>query len=225
MGIKRKEKMKNYCFYYKGEKENPHKVGTDINRWWWHESVYFREGLPKDHKHWEESALNELHSIPAIEPIMCDYDVPIETKGFLCYTVASTMGHAPMEDFWYLADYGRGFLPERIWDGSHEDVPMTEEELHKLCRYYKGGDQNPFEMDNPRYTFWEIEKTWAKLVANDPHRSSKYLVPFLLAFDGGLPGFPVDETIKATMYEHFIRFGGSKDAFCQYLTNYVNLAL
>ena len=102
---------------------------------------------------------------------------------------------------------------------------MAGEGLDKPWREYNGGEQAPCEMDNPRYTFWEIEKTWAKLVANDPHRSSKYLVPFLLAFDGGLPGFPVDETIKATMYEHFIRFGGSKDAFCQYLINYVNLAL
>jgi len=217
--------MKKYCFYYKNEKENPFEAGTDINRWWWYESMYFRYGIHEDHKMWEENAIEAMHEIPAIEFLMCASDVPIETKGFLCWSVGTTLSHNPYEDFVFFREYGRGFLPEHLYSGEHIDAPYSEETLYKMCRYYKGGDQNPFEVDNPRYTFWEIEMTWFKLVANDTHRSSKYLVPFLLAFDGGLPGFPVEDTLKATIYEHFIHFGGSKDAFCQYLTKYVNLAL
>lgn len=216
--------MKNYCFYYKGEKENPYDQLSDKGRWWWYESVYFINGLPEDHKKWEEDALANLHEIPAIEFLMCAGDVPIETKGFLCYSVATTLCHNAYEKFWFFREYGRGYLPEYLYSGEHIDTPMTEEARIKKCRYYKGGNQNPFEVNDQRYTFWELEYSWFKLVANDYDRSSKYMVSFLLDFDGGLPGFKIDETLKATMYDQFVHFGGSKDSFCDFLINYINLA-
>lgn len=217
--------MKKYCFYYKGEKENPYERFSDIGQWWWHESVYFREGLPEDHKRWEKLAIEAANDIPAIEFLMCAGDVPIETKGFLCYTVGTTLGHAPLEKFHYLREYGRGFLPEHLYTGEHIDTPMSEEARISLCRYYKGEDQNPFNVNDQRYTFWDIEYGWFKLVANDYTRSSNYIVPFLLAFDGGLPGFKIDETIKATLFNHYMHFNGSKDGFGDFLLRYMTLVI
>ena len=224
MDLKGKRKMKKYCFYYKGEEENPYEPGTDINRWWWYESMYFADGLPENHAQWEELAVKAAHDISSIEFLMCAPDVPIETKGFLSYSVATTLCHSAYETFRFFKEYGRGFLPDYLYTGEHIDTPMTEESRFSLCRYYKGGDQNPFEVSDLRYTFWEIEETWFKLVANDTSRSTKYIVPFLLAFDGGLPGFPVDETLKATLYEHFVHFGGSKKDFVSFLVKYLSLA-
>ncbi len=220
----KEEKKKKYCFYYKGEEKNPYDLGTDIRQWWWYESMYFRDGLPKNHKHWEECAVSAMHDIPEVEFLMCAPDVPIETKGFLAWSIGTTLCHVHEADFGFFREYGRGFLPDYLYTGEAIDHLMTEEERYKLCRYYKGGDQNPFEVNDQRYTFWELEETWFKLVANDFSRSSKYIVPFLLAFDGGLPGFPIDETLKATMYEQFIHFGGSKDSFGDFLINYLKLA-
>lgn len=216
--------MKKYCFYYKGEKENPYEPGTDIHQWWWYESMYFKHVFPADRSRWEKLAVSAANDIPAIEFLMIAGDVPIETKGFLAWSVATTLPHAALETFDFFREYGRGFLPEHLYTGEIPDRPMTEEERFKLCRYYKGGEQNPFEASDMRYTFWEIEKTWFKLVANDFSRQGKYLVPFLLSFEGGLRDIPVDDTLKATLYEHYIRFGGSKSGFVSFLLKYMKLA-
>lgn len=229
-------KKRKYCFYYKGEKENPYdhrtlKYGpvdfdSDISRWWWYESMYFRSdrSLPGNHKEWEDLAVKAMHEIPAVEFLMCAPDVPIETKGFLAWSIATTLCHVAHENFDFFEEYGRGFLPDYLYTGEAIDHLMTEEERYKLCRYYKGGDQNPFEVNDQRYTFWGIEETWFKLVANDFSRRAKYVVPFVLAFDRGLPGFPIDESLKATMYEYYLHFGGSKDSFGDFLISYLCLA-
>ena len=215
--------MKKYCFYYKGEKENPYDKESDKYKWWWYESMYFRNGLPENHKHWESFINEDCHKIPAIEFLMIAGDVPIETKGFLEWSVATTLGHTPLENFWFFREYGRGFLPEHLYTGELIDYDYSDEAIYSMCLYYKGEEENPFEPNNMQYTFWNLEKVWAKLVVNNEPRRTKYIVSFLLDFPDGLAGFPIDETLKATMYEQFMHFGGSKGDFCKFLVNYMSM--
>lgn len=210
---------KNYCLYYHGEADNPFAPDDVKSRWWWYESDYFFKGLPGDHKEWEKQALDCIHDIPEIETLMCSSDVPIETKGFLCRSVAITLCHNAMADFGFFHDYGRGIYPDSLYE-----PPKEEKDPLKLCHFYKGEAECPFDMNSADSTYWSIEETWVKLVVDDEDRSDKYLVPFLLEFDGGLDGFKIPVTLKATMYEQFTHFGGSKGAFPDFLLSYLSRA-
>lgn len=220
----RKTDKYKYSLYYKGEEENPFDPGDVRSQWWWYESHYFFNGLPGDHNRWEKEALKCIHDIPEIEILMNSCDVPIETKGFLCYSVATTLCHNAMAHFSFFREYGRGFFPDYHYDGSPEPIEWTDEVKFNFCLYYKGEQVCPYEYNDDRHTFWDMEKSWFKLVAGNEDRGSKYVFSFCLDFGGGLDEYNIECTLKATMYELFTHFGGTKDAFPAFLTNYLALA-
>lgn len=210
---------KNYCLYYHGEADNPFAPDDVKSRWWWYESMYFGRVFDTDHEKWESFVPRAKDDIESVAHLMNSQDVSIETKGFLVWSIGTTMGHNPYETFDFFHDYGRGIYPDSLYE-----PPKEEKDPLKLCHFYKGEAECPFDMNSADSTYWSIEETWVKLVVDDEDRSDKYLVPFLLEFDGGLDGFKIPVTLKATMYEQFTHFGGSKGAFPDFLLSYLSRA-
>lgn len=229
----KREELK-YSIYYKGEEECPFDEGTNEALWWWHESMYFRFGLPENHEHWETMALECKDEIEPIKRLMNSDLVPIETKGFLCYSVGTTLGHNPHEDFKFFYEYGRGHFDDSIYKELYEididELPESEKEeirknaMNKYCLYYHGEESCPFEETDSRARYWDLEQTWIKLVVASEVRQDNMLLPFALDFPDTLDGYKIDVTLKATMYDRFMHFGGSKDDFPAFLLSYLSHA-
>ena len=45
---------------------------------------------------------------------------------------------------------------------------MTHQEFIDTCKYYKGEKTNPFNDDDKRYWYWEIENIYVIRIENDP---------------------------------------------------------
>lgn len=54
---------------------------------------------------------------------------------------------------------------------------MTKKEFLQHCHYYNGEGDNPYDVENQRnfYTFWQLEKQCAEMIAAIPD----YLLPFI----------------------------------------------
>lgn len=97
---------------------------------------------------------------------------------------------------------------------------MANEEALKFCRYYHGEPETPFDLDDIKSTYWSIEETWIKLVVDNETRSDNLLLPFMVDF-GGMDYVHIPVTLKATIYDQFCHFGGSKGEFMDFLLAYL----
>lgn len=228
-------KISEFCHYYKGEANNPFQpYFSDKWRWWFYESQYFRNGeLHPNHKHWEELAVNAKDDIPAIKHLMNDDLVPIETKGFLAYSVGTTLTHSAMEDFKFFEEYGRGFIPSIVYDGNIPEYCTDFASLPELnkkrirkgliesCRYYKGEKENPMPPADIRATFWEVEQIYVTQLFFDNYLRRQYTEEFIDAFPDRLNSVDDNKTpdlLKALLFQ---QSGSDKSGFLRVLLQYI----
>lgn len=100
---------------------------------------------------------------------------------------------------------------------------MKKDELIKLCKYYKGEDNNPFKDD--KQTAWSIENNWVKEVSGD--KPSALLAEYCLTFQRIYPQWANDKVIpmslKALLHDRYTHFGGSDDGFIKWIKKYYRL--
>lgn len=93
-----------------------------------------------------------------------------------------------------------------------------------LCKYYKGEEENPFDIKSIQRTFWTLEQSWVKLVLTNETRSANYALEFSLDFPDNLDYIDIPLTLKATMYDRYYHFMDGKDGFPEFLLAYINNA-
>lgn len=89
---------------------------------------------------------------------------------------------------------------------------MHKDSLLKLCRYYHGEKNNPYEGD--KALLWDYERVWVEDSANDSDSISEYLSDYLTY---GLRDFSkfdkIPVTLKAMLFNHYAKNAYSmKDA-------------
>lgn len=100
---------------------------------------------------------------------------------------------------------------------------MKNESALPLCKFYRGEKECPFDPDDQRSTFWDMEESWIKLVLGNEDKEDALLIPFLLKM-GGLDGFDYPSTLKATMFDQYCHFnGGDSSGFVEFLLAYAVL--
>ena len=96
---------------------------------------------------------------------------------------------------------------------------MENKHLSK-CRYYHGEEENPFNPSSIRYTFWTIEKIYIVIVLNSEIEQENIGAAFSIDFPDLLEEYDMPVFLKATLYTQYVRFGGSKENFEDWLLEY-----
>lgn len=90
------------------------------------------------------------------------------------------------------------------------------------CLYYNGEDECPFNPRSLQYTYWRMEKIWVKITCQDETVEDNRLQEFLVDFPDGIDSIEsIQTSLKATIYNQYCRFGGSKEGFEDYLITYL----
>lgn len=103
-------------------------------------------------------------------------------------------------------------------------MTKMNKELLKLCHYYKGETQNPFEkQDQNKAMIWEIEKIWYTDVQNDNYSFTDMLTEY---FAAGLREFEQYDdtpiTLKALLFNSYMKtsFDSNPDPFREFYHEY-----
>lgn len=100
---------------------------------------------------------------------------------------------------------------------------MTHKEALSYCRYYNGEAQCPFDLKSRQSRWWDIEETWVKLVIPDEYRFNSFCNEFLDVFPDGMPVIKsVPISLKATLYDQHLHWGGTRDSFEDILFTYLH---
>lgn len=93
------------------------------------------------------------------------------------------------------------------------------------CLYYKGEQSCPYNDRSIKSGFWRIEKIWVKIVRDNEIESNNKMGDFLSVFPDGIKTIEsIPDTLKATMYNQYCRFGGSDEGFEDYLITYLAMS-
>lgn len=95
-----------------------------------------------------------------------------------------------------------------------------------LLHYYKGEDKNPFDIDTPSNSYWELEYMWYNQVVNDEYMTKEYLEEFFIDFPGLCDNISKETptSLKSFLYNRYTQFGGSKEGFESWLMQYIQNA-
>lgn len=97
------------------------------------------------------------------------------------------------------------------------------ETLIPVCKYYKGGDKNPFDQKTIAYSFWELEWMWVNMAygtdANLEY-TEDYLIDFGMSLENISSNIPL--SLKSFMYFQHCQRGRSKDGFKDFLIAFLN---
>ena len=78
---------------------------------------------------------------------------------------------------------------------------MPNNELIKFCRYYHGGDKNPYEgKDQNKAMFWDIERYW---LIESMKRSPNFSEALTMYLNCGLNDFSFDDGVPLTLKAEF----------------------
>lgn len=78
---------------------------------------------------------------------------------------------------------------------------MSENVLFKYCRYYRGGDKNPYEgKDQNKAMFWDIERYWLIQSMKQSPNFSEALTVYL---NCGLNDFNFNDGVPLTLKAEF----------------------
>lgn len=103
-------------------------------------------------------------------------------------------------------------------------MTKMNKELLKLCHYYNGETQNPFEnKDQNKAMIWEIERIWHIDVQNDNYSFTDMLTDY---FTAGLREFEqyddVPITLKALLFNRYMKtsFDSNPEPFKEFYLEY-----
>lgn len=99
---------------------------------------------------------------------------------------------------------------------------MPNNELIKFCRYYHGGDKNPYEgKDQNKAMFWLYERHWLQEASQNTPDFSNELTEYLnlglndYRYDDGVP-----LTLKALLYNRYSHWmSADVEAFKEFYEN------
>lgn len=101
---------------------------------------------------------------------------------------------------------------------------MPNNELIKFCRYYHGGDKNPYEgKDQNKAMFWIYERHWLQEASRKEPDFSLVLTDYLnrglndFSFDDGVP-----LTLKALLFNRFEQWNEGDGFEEWYKSEYLN---
>lgn len=93
---------------------------------------------------------------------------------------------------------------------------MKTADLLSFCRYYKGEDENPYDVIDPRYNAWNCEKCWISLKNTDDNFLHGLCQEFLSVFPDWTSDAPVPVSLRALIFDRYTHFGGSDAGFISF---------
>lgn len=106
---------------------------------------------------------------------------------------------------------------------------MTREEIVNLCRYYKGGETNPYERkDNIKAMLWHLEFGWVCELMNERESGKSGILEE--SYDeytrAGLADFKTDSSIPASLRAYIFHcwqkssYDGNPEAFKKFYSKH-----
>lgn len=107
------------------------------------------------------------------------------------------------------------------------DATVRTSLLNKYCRYYKGGNINPFPPRDSRSLFWVLEWEFVNnYYDKDELLEREYIVNFVSEFPDQLNkasyGSIMTE-LKAFFFARYYNNGGSAEGFTDFLDSYLQM--
>lgn len=98
---------------------------------------------------------------------------------------------------------------------------MERSEALKLCKFYKGEEECPFDYSDYKSTWWSIEQTWVKWDCTTPIDEDGNVLEFIVDFPDELSYIEIPLSLKGTMYNQHLHWGNTPESFPDVLLSYI----
>ena len=204
------------CHYYKGEEKNPYTNLPEALFWEYEKQYFFNpERVPNGSKYWQEHISDTARDYADMAPYLLDKILPVETRGMLAFACEDLAQHNPIARLDLLR-----YFPENV------NQTILERYRHKPllndCKYYKGEEECPYPGTDIKSTYWRLESIWVEEVNDNEILRDEYGFNFTIDFPDDMAHITsIPFYLKATMYDQYRHFGGSKEGFEDWLYSYL----